>query len=167
MIHAPSAGGVSAFILEPGLARLTQLTVNKRDLWIIKPAVSSTEENVSVYHVELAGSQEVSLTPQPAGCVSNFDSKNTPAIHLKKHLGLNVSIERWIFTALFNSDEWSCLTSSAIRHKFEDFGHCSIYLRLYCYQSGIYRRNIKANIATLSTNTYAHNNLQFFCFLSV
>lgn len=57
MVGAPPAGRGSAFSLEAGLARLTQLTVNKRDLLILQPAVSSTEENVSVYHVELVGSQ--------------------------------------------------------------------------------------------------------------
>lgn len=54
---APPAGRGSAFNLDTGLARLTQLTVNNRDLWILKPTVSSTEKNVSVYHVEHVDSQ--------------------------------------------------------------------------------------------------------------
>lgn len=57
VVSTPLARRESAFNLEAGLARPTQLMVNNRDLWILKSAVSSTKENVNVYHVESVGSQ--------------------------------------------------------------------------------------------------------------
>lgn len=70
VVSGPPAGRGSAFNLDARLARITQLRVNNRDLWILDPAVSRTKENVSVYHgderVEL--SEEERVTCQPAGC---------------------------------------------------------------------------------------------------